>query len=93
MKYLCLSLVFLLASCSNDELVSGTSKYVTFAQSNQMGRSQDYWLEKRSDFASAEYDKVALILGYGNDYDGCLDIIDALNRKYPTNYYRCIPAN
>lgn len=91
--YLIITLIFLITSCSESEIVKGTNKYIEFAKSNRMGNGQDFWLEKRSDFYPDEWDKVSLILGYGDDYEGCMDIIDALNKKYPTNQYRCLAAN
>lgn len=63
----------------------------TTAQWNRIGKSQDQWLEKKSAFGP--WDKVALIFGYADDYEGCVDVIEALVQKYPAAHYRCVPAN
>lgn len=40
---------------------------------NQIGVSNDQWLEQHSSLRS-KWDKVALIFGFADDYDGCTDI-------------------
>lgn len=94
MKYLLLAfLTALLISCGDDELVKGESKLVEFVKSNKVGSSNDYWLEKQSMFRAIEWDKISLIVGFTNDYDACIEFKEALSVKFPSNNYRCSPAN
>ena len=59
---------------------------------NQVGESRDQWLEQRSTLRN-EWDKVALIFGFADDYDGCTDIANGMAAKFPLSRYRCVPAN
>jgi len=48
------------------------------------------WLEKRSNM-SGEWDRVALIYGYVDDYEACEEIQYMYLVKYPALQYRCVP--
>ena len=58
---------------------------------NQVGNSTDLWLEKSSSFGG--WDRVALVFGYWDDYEGCTEIVEELTRRNPLARYRCTPAN
>ena len=57
---------------------------------NTVGSSKDFWLEKDTAWG---WEKVALIFGYGDDYDGCFDIKQTLETKWAGAVYRCVKAN
>lgn len=48
------------------------------------------WLEKRSNM-TGNWDRVALIYGYVDDYESCEEIQYMYLAKYPTLQYRCVP--
>ena len=49
----------------------------------------DAWLEVLNVFG--EWERVALVFGYFDDYSGCKDIADALHDKFQREY-RCVPT-
>ncbi len=48
------------------------------------------WLELFN--AMGEWERVALIYGYWDDYEGCMDIRNALTAKFERQY-RCVPTS
>jgi len=78
-----------LASCDYDTEVSTLATLLTWMQ---VGSSQDQWLEQKSRVTN-EWDRVALIFGYADDFDACSDMVDGLLAKAPRSQYRCVPAN
>tara|TARA_R110000868_G_scaffold409855_2_gene696274 strand:- start:1295 stop:1597 length:303 start_codon:yes stop_codon:yes gene_type:complete len=78
-----------LASCerSTASEVAALTKHV---QRNQVGSGPDYWLELHN--MSGDWEKVALVMGYYDDYDGCQDIASSLHERFGRDY-RCAPAN
>ena len=72
----------------------------TAAKWNRVGKSADQWLEQYSS-PTREWDKVALIFGYDEDYELCSQIVAAIEQsegeKFPDAMkrvrFRCIPAN
>lgn len=63
----------------------------TFAGLGQIGSSPDFWMEKLN--FMGEWEKTLLVFGYGDDYQACLDLVNAWTAKYPGDTYRCTPAN
>jgi hypothetical protein len=61
-----------------------------FVSQNKWGNSEDYWLETST---ADGWEKIALVMGYWNDWEGCEDIKVFWQTKYPAAKYRCIPAN
>ncbi len=53
-------------------------------------KSEEVYLEK-SDMFTAEWTKTALMFGYYNNYDACMEIKSALSEKFPDLKYRCTP--
>jgi hypothetical protein len=49
-------------------------------------KSEEVYLEK-----SGEWTKTALMFGYYNNYDACMEIKSALLEKFPDLKYRCTP--
>ena len=101
LKQLILTLAFFLTVASQITAASNKETYADvyqknlniwhdFTSKNQWGNSEDYWLEKNT---SEGWEKVALVMGYWNDLEGCEDIKATLETKYPRAQYRCIPAN
>lgn len=91
MKYIILSLAIVsFTPAFGEQHVTGFDKWKNFAEENKWGGSRDFWLEKDTAWG---WEKVALILGYYDDYAGCLDIKETLEAKYGGPYYRCMPAN
>ena len=54
--------------------------------------STDQWLEQYSRDRH-EWDKTALVFGFGDDYAGCEAMTGVLVQKFPDAQYRCVPAN
>ena len=79
----------LLAGCS-DDLDAQQRTLDRFADRNQIGSSEDYWLEMLN--LAGEWERVALVYGYYDDFSGCSDIARLLMSDYD-RVYRCIPAN
>lgn len=63
-----------------------------FVGAGKIGFSHDYWLVKGASLASSQ-DRVALFMGYADDLEGCRDVGELLNRKYPEARYQCNLAN
>ena len=78
-----------LVAC-DDNYGDAVERLEKFMASNQIGSGTDYWLVKRS---LGVDDRVGLIFGYMDDNAGCMDIAQALNKKYPAANYTCQPAN
>jgi hypothetical protein len=38
-----------------------------------------------------KWERVAIMFGYYDNYDACMEINKALTDKYPGNVYRCTP--
>ena len=70
--------------------VSNQEAWEDFVSQNVWGNSEDYWLEKNT---AEGWEKVTLVMGHWNDWEGCEDVKAALHTKYPRAQYRCIPAN
>ena len=66
------------------------TRWESFVEANKFGVSQDFWLEKDTPWG---WERVALIMGYGDDYEACNDIKETLEAKYWRGLYRCMPAN
>ena len=73
-----------------DDYERNVKTWEKFLSKNRWGNSQDFWLEKNT---SMGWEKVILVMGYFDDWQGCKDIKIALNNAYPIAEYRCIPAN
>ena len=73
-----------------DDYDKTLNAWETFIYNNKLGVSEDYWLEKST---VAGWAKIAIIVGYGDDWTGCENIKDAMKQKYSGASYRCIPAN
>lgn len=58
-----------------------------FVKANPLGSSRDVWLTKNLD------DRVALIFGYVDDYQACLELADAYMKAFPVDKYHCTEAN
>ena len=72
---------------STDSEVAALTKHV---QRNQIGDEPNYWLELHN--MSGDWEKVALVMGYYDDYEGCQDIASSLHERFGRDY-RCTPAN
>jgi hypothetical protein len=79
----------LLAGCGSYE--SQVSRLKSFAGMGSIGSSKDVWLEKFN--FGGEWEKTALIFGYADDYQACIDMVAAWKAKYPLDTYRCTLAN
>ena len=53
--------------------------------------SENVYLEKSS--LLGKWERVAIMFGYYDNYDACMEINKALTEKYPGNVYRCTPNN
>ena len=53
--------------------------------------SENVYLEKSS--LLGKWERVAIMFGYYDNYDACMEINKALTEKYPGNIYRCTPNN
>ena len=84
-----LALVLAVAGCGS-QYERSRSWLEWFVGWNKVGSSSDYWLVKRSFGVD---DPIGLMFGYQSDLDGCLEIAQLLNRRYPTANYTCKPAN
>jgi hypothetical protein len=65
-------------------------RWESFVESNPLGSSSDFWLEKNTILG---WQKVTLVFGYGDDYYACNNILKALEVKYSAAQYRCTRAN
>ncbi len=57
---------------------------------SKSNKSAEVYLEK-SDMFTGEWTKTALMFGYYNNYDACMEIKSALSEKFPDLKYRCTP--
>lgn len=53
-------------------------------------KATEVYLEK-SDMFTGEWTRTALMFGYYDNYDACIEIKTALSEKYPDLKYRCTP--
>jgi hypothetical protein len=52
-------------------------------------KSETVYQEKSSLFG--KWERVAIMFGYYNNYDACMEIKSALSEKFPDLKYRCTP--
>ena len=93
MKHILLTILLLFGSTaasasSVSELDKQMNKLQNFIYNNAVG-SQDFWLQMQT---SLGWENVSLVVGYYDDYDGCMDLVLALS-EYSPRRYRCMPAN
>lgn len=92
-KILCgaagLGILSVLSACS-DNLAAQQNKLDQFVARHQVGSSNDFWLELFN--VAGEWERVALVTGYFDDYSGCMDIARSLTNEFGRQY-RCSPAN
>jgi len=81
-------IVFLMA-CDGHKAEVG--RIDTLVKIDQVGSSQDFWFEKQ--IFTGEWERTALVFGYGNDFSACRNLVEAWEAKYPEDTYRCSPAN
>jgi hypothetical protein len=55
------------------------------------GNSEKVYLEKNNMFG--EWERVGILFGFYDNYEGCNEINKALTEKYPGNIYRCTSNN
>jgi hypothetical protein len=79
----------MLAGCDYETDLNILQTFITW---NQIGYSADQWLEQYAPSRS-EWDKLALVFGYGDDYEGCIDLLNGMAQRFPRARYRCVPAN
>lgn len=76
---------------NESEYTANLIAWEKFINANKWGTSEDYWLEKRTPWG---WEKVGVIMGYGDDWLGCEDIKSTLQKKYMGRAeYRCLPTN
>jgi hypothetical protein len=86
-----LAMLGALSSTSCEESLSAQQQSLDrFVAKHQIGQSADYWLEVLNLYG--EWERVALITGYFDDYSGCTDIAKSLMDDFGSQY-RCTPAN
>jgi len=78
-----------LSACDYDTDLNVLQTVMTW---NQVGYSPDQWLEQYS-HDRREWDKLALIVGFGDDHEGCTDLANGLAQKFPRALLRCVAAN
>ena len=71
---------------------AGFATLETAVKVHKIGTATDQWLEQYSRVRH-EWDKTALVFGFGDDYAGCEAMTDLLVQKFPDAQYRCVPAN
>lgn len=82
---------FFLAACSQEDgYEADLKKLTTYAQRDRIGEGPDQWLEKRNAFG--EWEKLALVFAFADDYEGCVEIAALANEAF-SQEYRCTPAN
>jgi len=54
-------------------------------------KRESVYLEKYT--LLGEWERVAIMFGYYDNFEACLEINNALTEKYPGNVYRCITNN
>jgi hypothetical protein len=77
-----------LLGCDN----GGEETLETAVRGHKIGMSTDQWLEQYSR-GRHEWDKTALVFGFGDDYVGCEAMAVLLVQQFPDAQYRCVPAN
>ena len=81
-----------LTGCSGSSYDARLASLAKHLRGKQIGDSTDHWIEKYSTLAN-EWQRTGVIFGYSDDYEACEDFIRGLVAQYPTNRYRCVPAN
>lgn len=71
---------------------AGLATLETAVKGHKIGTATDQWLEQYSRVRH-EWDKAALVFGFGDDYDACEAMAELLLKKLPDTQYRCVPAN
>jgi len=72
------------------DIDSQSKKLTDFAYKNRVG-NQDYLLQIETSYG---WESVALIFGYWDDYEACLEMIDGQKAiQFNPRRYRCLPAN
>jgi hypothetical protein len=66
-------------------------KFETRVAANRLGSSTDYWLVKNNRLGN--WERVALVFGFADDRRVCEELLDLYARRYPSERYRCQPAN
>ena len=89
-KAIMVALALSMALLGCDNAVQDTLE--TAVKGHKIGMSVDQWLEQYSRVRH-EWDKTALVFGFGDDYAGCEAMTDLLVQKFPDAQYRCVPAN
>lgn len=84
-----LALVAFLSGC-DDSYEDQTKRLEKFVAKEAIGSGSDYWLVKGSFGVD---DRVALVFGYMNDSEACMEIAELLNQRYPVARYSCRLAN
>lgn len=67
-----------------------TSRLEKFVSLHKIGSSQDYYLVKAG---ASGYENVALVYGFADDFEFCLEVADLYMQKYPGDRYTCAHAN
>ncbi|MCV6547357.1 MAG: hypothetical protein OIF56_08770 [Cohaesibacter sp.] len=83
-----LSITLILSSCMDQ---TPEEKLGNLMKGNQIGFTEDVWLEKR--VWDGSWTRVALFFGYVGDYETCEDMSNLYVLKYPLAKYRCTIAN
>jgi len=89
-KALAIALAALLSSCGE----AGDARrfaFEKFIANNRVGSAPDYWLVKYN--ALAQYERVALVFGFIEDFAFCQEVAELYMRKYPSDHYSCEKAN
>ena len=87
MLWLCLALNLNSFGCNSLEVQK--ARLEGFVKDHPFGSSRDVWLVKQNFFG--QYEKVALVFGFVNDYEFCDDVAQLYMRKYPNDRYMCVP--
>lgn len=90
LKGFALSLTVLLAACGEVEDARRFA-FDKFVANNRVGSGPDYWLVKYNAFA--QYERIALVFGFVEDFGFCQEVADLYMRKYPMDKYSCEKAN
>ncbi|MEP9349191.1 hypothetical protein [Xanthobacter sp. KR7-225] len=89
-KAAALSLSALLVSCGDTEDARRFA-FEKFITNNRVGSAPDYWLVKYN--ALSQYERVALVFGFMEDFAFCQEVAELYMRKYPMDHYSCEKAN
>lgn len=65
----------------------------TAAARGKKGFTRDYYILQHSRMDPSRWDRVALVYGYGDDFEACRDYVAAYMAKYPLIEVVCEPAN